>query len=57
MANNRMMKNILQHSLTAGNSLNNILLDKKNGEWFWGVKEDYASNEMKIKWFMEMPLS
>jgi mannobiose 2-epimerase len=32
----------LQKSIASWNFIQKHILDKKNGEWFWGVKEDYS---------------
>ena len=39
----------LKQSLSAWYFIQNYIRDKKNGEWFWGVKEDYElMNEDKV---------
>jgi mannobiose 2-epimerase len=32
----------LQHSLHSWEFIKNYLKDKKNGEWYWGINEDYS---------------
>ncbi len=32
----------LQYSINNWNFVKNYILDKKNGEWFWGINEDYT---------------
>jgi mannobiose 2-epimerase len=32
----------LQHSLNSWQFIKQYMIDKKNGEWFWGIKEDHA---------------
>lgn len=40
----------LQHSLDSWQFIKQYIKDNKNGEWFWGVKEDYSimQNEDKV---------
>ena len=40
----------LQHSIDIWQFIKKHIIDKKNGEWFWGVKEDYSimPNEDKV---------
>ena len=40
----------LQYSLGSWEFVKNYIQDKKNGEWFWGVNEDYSlmTNEDKV---------
>ena len=40
----------LQHSLNSWQFIKQYIKDNKNGEWFWGVKEDYSimQNEDKV---------
>ena len=39
----------LDRSLTSWNFIQQHILDKKNGEWFWGIKEDNTvMNEDKV---------
>jgi len=33
---------LLQHSLSSWKFIQQHILDKKNGEWFWGIEEDNA---------------
>lgn len=42
-------KNFLEKSLRSWKFVQEHILDKKNGEWFWGVKENYLlMNEDKV---------
>ncbi len=44
-----MIKNICIAQLRVGNLLKQHIIDKKNGEWFWGVTENYdIMNEDKV---------
>lgn len=42
-------KSFLEKSLNSWNFIQKHILDKKNGEWFWGVKEDYSIMEGEDK--------
>ncbi len=32
----------LQHSINSWQFIKQYIIDKKNGEWFWGIKDDYS---------------